>query len=162
MFMTEKMKENFKDWAEVFIQVGMRFGNAITNIPFLVSFGVGVVGIGGLGIWIDNHYNKEINMDLFTVSMAILGTLILDGITKNNKNNLLTSVAILLGSFAIYFLFIGLDLQNKSDLITGYIIVLVLYFFTESNKPEYDSRKNADMTGKKNATAEELHDWENN
>jgi len=134
-----KIREN--QWKFVLSAVWTRFTNALKSIIFIVYFIIGIVAIGGTGIWMDWIIKENISINIlnfFTYSMAILGTLALDGLINPNNNKTLTSLAIILGFIAIIFLSLGYMYTNSFQLLLGLIFTLLLFILVNSNDEKFD------------------------
>lgn len=149
---------NIKDFFSMLGNVIERFFYGITNFPFLVFFMIGIVGIGCIGYWIDLKLGNDVKMDLFTISMAIIGTQILNAITAKKTNYALASLGILIGFVALYQSIYGLYLKDLGILKCGWYLALLLYFFIESNDEKYARRSNSSPIGFENPSEHTLQD----
>jgi len=154
----DEIKSNIIDILNMLSDVFYRFFYAITNFPFLGYFILGMIGIGGLGFWIDYYQSNDYKMNLFTYSTAIIGTLALDAITGNKNSRLLVTLGTIIGFIAIALLIIGLIEKNLFYLQWGTGLSLLLYFFVESNKSKYKRSPNSSPIGNKNPTEDDLED----
>lgn len=154
----EDIKTNILNFINMLIDVIIAFLKAFFNFNFLVFFSVGIIGIGGLGYWIDFKLGNDLKMDIFTFSMAIIGTQILNAITAKKINSAIASLGALIGFIAMLYLFNGLYDKDLEYLEKGCLLTLVLYFFIESNDEKYKQKRNTNPTGKENASVDELQD----
>ena len=99
-------KKRNNPWPKVFRELLARFFNAFKSTRFLLSFGCGVLLIGGMGIWLP--YNVAPNtliifesQNVYTFSMALIGTMFVDFSLNDEKSTDLSSVGCIIGICAL-------------------------------------------------------------
>ena len=146
-------------WGDMISLLFKRFGNAIANPTFIISFGAVIVFGGGAGIWIPNWFGNEDDSvlaffkvtDLLTYGIAILSAIAADGLlddaSKEKGAKSLKALALLVGSVAIVLLVYGYKKTAPGMSSTysnvGTILVLLLWFFAYANDEKYDDSQSA-------------------
>jgi hypothetical protein len=149
-----RYKPTWDDMTSLLIK---RFGNAIANPTFIISFGAVIIFGGGAGIWIPNWFGNDDNSaiaffkvtDLLTYGIAILSAIAADGLiddtSKEKGAKSLKALALFVGSIAIVLLIYGYKITPKDMSSTysnlGTILVLLLWFFVYANDEKYDDRQ---------------------
>jgi len=151
---------------KLFKEIWIRFLNAVFSIYFIVFFIIGILFFGTMGIWIP-HFRNENNIllnseALFTYSIAMLGTLVVEFFINAEKNTL-SLLALLLGVIAIAFLGYGYydaPLSESNYTIWGTIFTLLLFVLVNANDGKFDEITNlkASTTGYIEAEEDNIKD----
>lgn len=133
-------------------EIRTRFVNAIFSIYFIVFFIIGILFFGTMGIWIPFFRNENqilFNSEaLFTYSIAMLGTLIVEFFI-NAERNKLSLLALLLGMISISFLGYGYYDAPKIEsnfTIIGTILTLLLFILVNANDEKFDDPEDSPAT----------------
>ena len=135
------MKIRTNTWKKSLSAVWIRFTNALKSVTFMVYFVIGIIVIGGTGIWLEMVIMDKLfvnTLNFFTFSMAILGTLALEGLISSNNNKSLTSLAIILGVMSIAFLGFGYKNTIIWQVIIGSGLTLLLFLLVNANDEKFD------------------------
>jgi len=129
---------------KLFKEIWIRFLNAIFSIYFIVFFIIGILFFGTMGIWIPYFRNENhilLNSEaLFTYSIAMLGTLVVEFFINAEKNTL-SLLALLLGIVSISLLGYGYydaPLTESNFTIWGTIFTLLLFILVNANDEKFD------------------------
>jgi hypothetical protein len=162
------MKIRKNSWAGIATELHSRFGNAIKSPPFLSFFIVGILCIGGIGVWLPYVVDKSGNVvffesqNVFTYSVAILGTLFVEGFF-GKKQKSLASLGLIAGFLA--FLSCSLGYFNLRTGLSfwvniGAILSLFIFLLANVNDERFDDENEiiANSTGYSNADVEKIKD----
>jgi len=148
---------NKATWGDMISLLIKRFGNAITNPTFIISFVAVIVLGGGAGIWIPNWFGNDNEStlaffkvtDLLTYGVAILSAIAADGLMDDTSTEKgaksVKALALLVGLIAFILLVYGYK-KSARDMSSGYsnlgtLFVLLLWFFVYANDEKYDDRQ---------------------
>lgn len=150
----------------LFKEIWVRFLNAIFSIYFIVFFIIGILFFGTMGIWIPYFRNEDyilFNSEaLFTYSIAMLGTLVVDFFINAEKNKL-SLLGLLLGMISISLLGYGYytaPSAESSFTIWGTILTLLLFILVNANDEKFDDTEDspANTTGYNTTDEEKIKD----
>lgn len=162
-----KKREN--PWLGVAGDLFARLCNAFKSIPFIAFFLVGVVFIGGIGVWLPYSLDKSSSKVLFesqnvlTFYIAILGTLSIDVIISKNRNINLAALGYIFGIGALILGVYGYFHHPKGvvwQVNLGAILTLIVFIFATVNDDKFDEHKPviADSTGYQDADKDYIKD----
>jgi hypothetical protein len=161
-----KIREN--SWDGVGTELAARLGNAIKSLPFIAFFLVGILFIGGIGIWLPYVVNTSENavlfesQNVFTYAVAILGTLVVEGFFGNKQKNIAALglifgfIAFLLCSIGYFNLRTGLSIWVN----IGAFVSLLIFLLANVNDERFDDQNEitANSTGFPSADAQQIKD----
>jgi hypothetical protein len=161
-----KIRKN--SWDGVGTELFTRLGNAIKSPPFLAFFIVGILFIGGIGIWLPYVVDKSSSavlfesQNVFTYSVAILGTLVVEGFF-GNKQKSLAALGLIFGFLALLFCSIGyFNLRTGLSFWVnlGAILSLIIFLLANVNDERFDDENEltANSTGFSSAAADKIRD----
>ncbi|MBS4714913.1 hypothetical protein [Aeromonas dhakensis] len=138
-------RQRKNQWCRLIKELIVRSKNAIFSVKFILFFVGGLILLGGIGVWLPAISDEKTKLfesqNVFTYTVAIIGTLFIESIFQEHKDNDLTSLGILSGIIAFVLCFIGFTLQKSgvSTLVNiGLILTLCVYFFSYANDPRFD------------------------
>ncbi len=104
------VKKRKNSWQGIRLELSTRVVNARNSPSFIAYLLIGVIAIGGIGVWLPfivNYFIKNINdtvffesQNIFTFSVAILGTLSLEAFITTGKKMNLALLGVILGFIA--------------------------------------------------------------
>ncbi|RHW76731.1 hypothetical protein [Colwellia sp. RSH04] len=162
-----KVRKN--SWSGILSEIFTRLGNALKSIMFIAYFIVGVLFIGGIGIWLPPLIENTSavwfeSQSMFTFSVAILGTLFVEGfLGRGNKQNfaalglIVGFIAFLLCSVGYFYTQSGISLAVN----WGAGLSLLIFLMANVNDPRFDDEEDeptADSTGFPKADANKITD----
>lgn len=159
-------------WKGVGAEIGERLLNALKSIRFMVFFLVGIIAIGGVGVWLPPLLDKTSTMsyfesqNVFTYSVAILGTLVIESLL-GYKNKDLAALGFMLGFICLLLCFLGYYNEQKGISVwlnVGAVGTLVLFLLANVNDERFDNEEEdsaVDATGYKTADAKLIKDKPN-
>jgi len=161
-----KIRRN--SWDGLGVELSNRLGNTFKSLPFLAFFLVGVIFIGGTGVWLPWVMDKTNTVSLFesqnllTYSVAILGTLLVDGFFEDKKKNL-AAFGLIIGIIALGLCVFGYyESQTGFSLyvLLGSILSLLIFLFVNVNNDRFDTEEDAvaSTTGYPEAKANKIMD----
>ncbi|MEZ8776657.1 hypothetical protein [Vibrio splendidus] len=162
-----KIRKN--SWDGIGKELFSRLGNAIKSLQFIAFFLVGIILIGGIGIWLPYFTDKSgaavlfESQNVFTYAVAILGTLVVEGFFGNKQKSLAALglisgvLAFLLCSIGYYKLQTGLSIWVN----IGAILSLLLFLLANVNDDRFDDEEEestSSSTGYSDANAAKIVD----
>jgi len=141
------VKKRPNPWGDVLDEFSSRLCNAIKSPAFLVYFFIGVIFIGGVGIWLPYFSSDDPNpvfmesQNVFTYSFAILGTLAIEVMLSSSVSKYLKSLGLLIGAIALVFCGLGYyDIKhgNSISLNIGAFLTLLLFLLANVNDEKFD------------------------
>ncbi len=136
----------------------------------MVSFFLGMLLIGGMGIWVPYIFNRSENdvfldsQALFTYSLAILGTIFIEYALSKKDTGDKALLAILLGVISFCLCIYGYYETNagfEKYTAFGAALSMTLFILANANDEKYDSDDEppkASSTGYKTAEANRITD----
>ncbi|MBB1361062.1 hypothetical protein H5125_02675 [Shewanella sp. SR44-4] len=164
------MKKRKSSWEGLGDEVFSRLSNALNSLSFIAFFLVGIILIGGVGIWLPYLANKSEtatlleSQNLFTYTVAILGTLSIEGFFSKNKKANLAALGLIIGAVALLLTLIGywIDRTGFSWYVTvGSILTLIIFLFSNVNDERFDDHdeiKTSTPTGYPDADVQNIVD----
>ncbi|AJR09781.1 hypothetical protein C9J03_09675 [Photobacterium gaetbulicola] len=162
------VKRRKNSWKGIGEELAARFCNAMKSPSFIAYFSIGIVAIGGIGVWLPYLLDSTGAMffesqNVFTFSVAILGTLSLEGFISKDKSLRLTSLGVILGFVAFLLGVIGyVNAQTGVSVLVNICaaLTLLIFLFANANDEKFDdeSEVEADATGYKQADADLIKD----
>lgn len=158
--MCKMSKQRKNQWGRLFNELITRAKNAFCSIGFVLFFFGGVLIVGGIGVWLPAYMDKDISylesQNVFTYTVAIIGTLFIEFVFQDKKNHELTLLGAFCGLIALLLCSLGFMSQTtgvSSSVSAGLFLTLCIYFFSYANDPRFDGDESspADPTGYKNA-----------
>lgn len=152
-----KIRKN--SWAGLGNELSTRLCNGLKSLTFIGYFAVGVIFIGGIGIWLpyglSDSENKVLleSQNVLTFYFAILGTLSIECHISKNRNINLASIGLIFGAISLGLGFCGYlnTREGSSSLVNlGAFITLLIFLFSTVNDEKFDSeddKKIADSIG---------------
>ncbi|MEM5309350.1 hypothetical protein V5038_18650 [Enterobacter ludwigii] len=140
-------KKRTNPWGEVSDEFSSRLCNALKSPAFLVYFFIGVILIGGVGIWLPYFSSDDPNsvfmesQNVFTYSFAILGTLAIEVFLSSSGNRSLKSLGLLIGAIAFVscgFGYYYVKHGNSTLMNVGAILTLFLFLLANVNDEKFD------------------------
>ncbi|AIF97275.1 hypothetical protein [Alteromonas australica] len=163
-----KIRKN--SWVGIFPEVTSRLGNALKSLRFIAYFTVGILFVGGIGVWLpplidaDGNISWIESQSVFTFSVAILGTLFVEGfLSKSNQQNF-AALGLIIGIIAFITSLLGYVFCPSGLSIAvniGALISLLLFLMANVNDPRFDDDDEeivASSTGYKAANADMIKD----
>ncbi|GAB1039281.1 hypothetical protein [Shewanella algae] len=162
----KKIRRN--SWDGIGDEVLNRLGNAVKSLIFIAFFSVGVIFVGGIGIWLpailDSQNTKLFeSQNVFTYSVAILGTLFVESFLSGN-NKSFAALGLIVGVFAFLICCLGYYFQQKGVslwLNFGAVLALILFLMANVNNDLFDDedeKPKTDATGYNEASAVNIKD----
>lgn len=160
-------KQRKSQWGRLFNELMTRGKNACCSVGFILFFFGGVLIIGGIGVWLPAWLDKNISylesQNVFTYTVAIIGTLFIEFIFQDKKDVELSLLGAFSGLIALLCCFLGFMSQQAGvsySVSAGLFLTLCIYFFSYANDPRFDGNesspadpigyKTADVNGLKN------------
>jgi len=152
------IKKRKNSWEGLGSELSNRLCNGLKSLTFIAYFAIGIVFIGGVGIWLPYYLNNSENKVFFesqnvlTFYLAILGTLSIEGFISKEKNVSLTAVGLILGAASLFMGVYGYIHQKigSSYLVNiAAFITLLIFLFSTVNDEKFDSEsdENDDSSG---------------
>lgn len=152
MSSTHVTETNEGEWGKAINEVKSRFKKAKGSIPYSAYILVGVIGLGGMGIWLPASMSDTTTWydhgNHFTYSAALMFMLAVEsliGIPEDKEsNNQLTALALIIGAIAFLCIFAGyLSHTRMSSFfsISGTIISILLFIVSNTNNPKFFTKK---------------------
>ncbi len=156
-------------WQTVMPDVTERLCNAFKSVSFLAYFVVGILLIGGIGVWLPYAVDKSSKIsflesqNVFTYSVAILGTLCVEGFLGNGKKKSLAAFGLIVGVFAFFSSSVGYyNTQSGSSLWVniGAVLALLIFLIANANDDRFDEDHDvkADATGFSEVSVDNIKD----
>lgn len=163
-----KIRKN--SWKGIGTEIWERLGNALKSPVFIAFFLIGIIAIGGIGVWLpailDNELRLFESQNVFTYSVAILGTLCVESFFTS-KNKSLAALGLISGVLVFLICCIGYYQEQKgvSGLLNlGAFLALLLFLLANVNDERFDDEEEdpkTDPTGYKKAEATLIKDKTN-
>lgn len=164
-----KIRNN--SWGILPAEIFSRLVNAIFSIKFSIAFFFGLLFFGGIGVWLpywnssDPEKTLWLSQNLFTYSMAILSTLLIEFVLKKSSvTDDLSLLALGLGMVSATLCVLGYadtpDGYSQNTLI-GAALAVVLFLFVNVNDEKYDTQvkpAKATATGYSDANVNKIND----
>lgn len=140
-------KKRSNPWGEVSDEFLSRLYNALKSPAFLVYFFIGVIFIGGVGIWFPYFSSDDPNsvlmesQNVLTYSFAILGTLAIEVLLSSSGNRNLKSLGLLIGAIALVSCGFGYYYVKHGNSILmniGTVLTLILFLLANVNDEKFD------------------------
>lgn len=149
-----KIRENQWKKAQILSRIKERINNGFKSIPFIILFVFGIILIGGMGVWliplIETGSLSFTSNNLFTYSIAILGTMLIElSIIFSSKDEneikiedkILIPIGIAVGLIALFICGISYFMNKgaySTWTIIGTIMTLFLFIVVNANDTKYD------------------------
>lgn len=154
-------KRRKSSWDGLGTELFERLCNGLKSLTFIAYFSIGIIFIGGVGIWLPYAMSDSENKVLFesqnvlTFYLAVLGTLSIEGYISKNKNTSLAAIGLMLGVISLCLGVFGYinNQVGSSTLVNGAaLITLTIFLFSTVNDEKFDSEHDdsdtsADATG---------------
>jgi len=154
-----KIRKN--SWAGVSAELFSRLCNGLKSLSFIAYFAVGIIIIGGVGIWLpyilSDSENKVLleSQNVLTFYLAILGTLSIEGYISKSKSASLASIGLIFGVVSLalgIYGYVNTQLGHSYFVSAGALITLFIFLFSTVNDEKFDSEHDdsdtsADATG---------------
>ncbi|ULN65563.1 hypothetical protein MID13_07120 [Vibrio gigantis] len=145
-------------WPGVGVDLRSRLGNAFKSIPFIAFFIIGVIAIGGIGVWLPYSLDKTTTkvfleaQNVLTFYLAILGTLSIEGFISKNKNSDLAALGLIVGVISLalgVYGYYNFPSGSVWQVNLGAFMTLMIFLFSTVNDDKFDEprEKIADSTG---------------
>jgi hypothetical protein len=163
-----KIRKN--SWDGVLDEIWERLCNALKSLQFIAYFFVGILLLGGLGVWlpyaIDDNSSVVFfeSQSVFTYSVAILGTLCVEGFLVGNKQKNLAALGLIFGVIAFLLCSFGYYNQQEGSSLwvnIGAGLSLFIFLMANVNDSRFDDEEDehkADSTGFPKADASNIKD----
>lgn len=163
-----KIRKN--SWDGIPTEIWERLCNALKSLQFLAYFFVGILLLGGIGVWLPYAIDDTSTVSffeshsVFTYSVAILGTLCVEGLLIGSKQKNLAALGLIFGVLAFLLCSFGYyNMQNGTSLWVniGAVISLFIFLMANVNDPRFDDEEDeitANTTGFRDADASKIMD----
>ncbi|MDF4512708.1 hypothetical protein P3472_16405 [Vibrio parahaemolyticus] len=157
------VKKRKSSWNGLGDELFSRLCNGLKSLTFIAYFFIGIIGIGGVGIWLPYSMSDSEHKVLFesqnvlTFYLAVLGTLSIEGYISKNKNSSLAAIGLILGVISLglgIYGYVGNQIGSSGLVNTAALITLMIFLFSTVNDEKFDSEHDdsdtsADATGYK-------------
>lgn len=173
------VKKRKNSWQGIWLELSTRVVNAKNSPSFITYLFVGVIAIGGIGVWLPFIVNYFVKNDsktvffesqnIFTFAVAILGTLSLEAFITTRKKMNLALLGVILGFIAFLMAILGYLLvpEGCSILVnSSAVITLLIFSFAIVNDDKFDGEADTpkdtdvDTTGYHKADVDMIEDKE--
>jgi hypothetical protein len=165
-----KIRKN--SWSGLLNEIWERLCNALKSLQFIAYFFIGILLLGGLGVWLPYALDETITVaffesqSVFTYAVAILGTLCVEGFLVGNKQKNLSALGLIFGVLAFLLCSFGYyNFPNGSSIWVnlGAGLSLFIFLIANVNDPRFDDdddedEPKANTTGFTNADASQITD----
>lgn len=165
-----KVRKN--SWSGVWDELLSRLCNGLKSLSFIAYFIIGIILIGGVGIWLPYVLNDSESKVFFesqnvlTFYLAILGTLSIEGYISKNKNTSLAAIGLILGVISLclgIYGYVNNQIGHSILVSVGALITLLIFLFSTVNDEKFDSEQDdsdtsADATGFKKTDVDLIKD----
>ncbi|EHJ9984789.1 hypothetical protein ACLVXC_003876 [Vibrio alginolyticus] len=162
-----KVRKN--SWPRIVKDLYSRLGNALKSITFIAFFLIGVIVIGGIGVWLpyglDGTSDKVFfeAQNVLTFYLAILGTLSIEGVISKSKNTDLAALGLIIGVISLILGIYGYynyPTGSVWQINLGAFITLTIFLFSTVNDEKFDVQEEiiSDATGYEEADKDLIKD----
>ncbi|HCD5199123.1 TPA: hypothetical protein NBT51_002727 [Vibrio parahaemolyticus] len=166
------VKKRKSSWDGLGDELFTRLCNGLKSLTFIAYFLIGILAIGGVGIWLPYWMNDSENkvllesQNVLTFYLAILGTLSIDGYILKKKNTSLAAIGLMLGVLSLgvgVYGYIILPVGMSILVNVAALITLIIFLFSAVNDEKFDSEHDdsdslADATGFKETSVTLIKD----
>lgn len=155
------VKKRKSSWDGLGDELFTRLCNGLKSIIFIAYFLIGILAIGGVGIWLPYFMSDSESkvmlesQNVFTFYLAILGTLSIEGYISKKKNTSLAAIGLILGVLSLVvgvYGYVHVPVGMSSLVNVAALITLLIFLFSTVNDEKFDSEHDdsdtlADATG---------------
>lgn len=165
-----KTKVRKNPWSQIGREIWHRMCNFGKSPKFIAYMFIGIIGVGGVGVWLPATMDPSDKIsflesqNVFTYSVAILGTLFIEAFFGSRNNNL-AAIGLIFG--VVVFLICCVAYVKNQTGLNGFLnfgafCSLFLFLMANVNDERFDEEEYAepevDAIGFKNADAKNIQD----